>query len=89
MNTIDDMLLAPAEATLPPVVRWLKARLVAGDGLRVELYEPETALGSSTTELVILRTEGGKDQPPQQYEWDDELNGALVNLGVRAVDLEN
>ena len=89
MSTIDDMLRAPAEAALPPVVRWLKVRLAAGDELRVELYKPESALGSSTIELVIHRKEGGKEQAPHQVEWDDELNAALVNLGVRAVDLKN
>ena len=89
MSTIDEMLRAPAEAALPPVVRWLKARLAAGDELKVELYKPESALGSSTTELVLHRKEGGREQAPQQYEWDDELNAALVNLGVRAVGLKN
>src|SRR4051794_37653575 len=89
MSTIDDMLRATAEAALPPVVRWLKARLEAGDELKVEIYKPESVLGSSTTELVIHRKEGGKEQEPHQFEWDDELNAALVNLGVPAVDLKN
>jgi hypothetical protein len=89
MSTIDDMLSAPADAALPPVVRWLKTRLAAGDELSVELYKPESALGSSTTGLVIHRKEGGKEQAPYQVEWDDELNAALVNLGVRAIDLKN
>ncbi len=89
MSTIDDMLRARAEDALPPTVRWLKARLVAGDDLRVELWKPESAIGSSTVELVIHRIEGGEEQKPQQIEWDDELNAALVNLGVRAVDLDN
>jgi len=89
MNTIDDMLRAPADAALPPVVRWLKTRLAAEDELSVELYKPESALGSSTIELVIHRKESGKEQAPHQVEWDDELNAALVNLGVRAIDLKN
>lgn len=89
MSTIDDMLSAPADAALPPIVRWLKTRLAAGDELSVELYKPESALGSSTIELVIHRKEGGKEQAPQQVEWDNELNAALVNLGVRAIDLQN
>jgi hypothetical protein len=57
--------------------------------LKVELSKPESALGSSTTELVLHLKEGGKEPAPQHYEWDDELNAALVNLGVRAVDLKN
>ena len=47
------------------------------------------SIGSSTVELVIHRIEGGEEQKPQQIEWDDELNAALVTLGVRAVDLDN
>jgi hypothetical protein len=89
MSTIDEMLRAPAEATLPPVVRWLKDRLAAGDELKVELNKPQSTLGSSTTELVLRRKEGGREQAPQSYEWDDELNAALVNLGVRSVDLKS
>lgn len=89
MSTIDDMLRAPADKPLPPVARWSKERLEAGDELSIELYRPESALGTSTVELAIFRKEGGKAQEPRLEEWDDELNTALVNLGVRAIDLEN
>jgi hypothetical protein len=29
-----------------------------------------------------------KEQQPQQFEWDDELNASLVGLGVRARDIK-
>jgi len=89
MSTIDEMLRARADRTLPPLVRWVKSRLEAGDELHVELYRPKSALDSSTVELFICRKEGGEEQEPRSVEWDDELNSALVNLGVRAIDLNN
>ena len=54
----------------------------------IELHRPESALGSSRTELVVLRTENGEEQPPELFEWDDELNAALVELGVKAINLQ-
>jgi hypothetical protein len=89
MNTIDEMLIAPAEVVLPPVVRGWKARLAAADELAVEISKPDLVLGSTLTELIVHRFEAGQEQQPQQFEWDDELNTALINLGVRAVDLNN
>lgn len=89
MSTIDDMLRATAEEASPPLVRWLKARLTAGDELRIELYKLESVLGSSTIELIIHCKEGGKEQETRSAVWDDELNAALLNLGVRAINLKN
>jgi hypothetical protein len=89
MSTIDEMLRAPADKVLPPVVRWLRARLAAGEELSMELDKSDSALGSSSVELVIHRKEGGTEHPPYLTEWDDELNAALVSLGVRAIDLTN
>lgn len=87
MTTIDDMLRAPSEVTLHPVVRWVKARRQAGDDVRVELHRSEPGLGSTTTQLVIVWRSGGQEQPPQPYDWDDELNSALIGEGVRAASL--
>src|SRR5580765_4699212 len=89
MNELDKMVEAPAETVLPPLVRFYKTRKEAGDRLAVELYWPNRSLGLSEADLVIHRQENGKEQPPQQLTWDDELNTALVNLGIRAIDLEN
>lgn len=89
MSILDEMLQAPADAALPPLVRWLKTRLAAGDEVKIELWKSTAVLGSSAVELVIHRAMDGSEQAPQQVAWDDDLNASLVALGVRAVDLEN
>jgi hypothetical protein len=87
MTMLDDIFHAPNDAVQHPRARWWKARLDAGDEMAVEVHRPETRFGSSRTELVVLRKENGKEQSPESFEWDDELNAALVGLGVRAVNL--
>lgn len=89
MITIDKMIEVPAAATLPPIVRRLMDRLESGDALSVELYKPESALGSSIIELIIHGEEVGNEQASHQFPWDDELNAAMINLGVRAIDVKN
>jgi hypothetical protein len=88
MNELDKMLEAPSETALPPLVRYCKARKEAGDRIEVELYRPDAAGGLSRTELVIRRWEQGQEQEPRQAEWDDGVNAGLVDLGIRAVNLE-
>jgi hypothetical protein len=38
---------------------------------------------------VIHRWEQGSEQVPTQVEWDDGVNAALVEAGIRAVDLRH
>jgi hypothetical protein len=82
------MLNPPPETVLPPQVRYWKGRIKAGDKLLVEIHRPQAAAVFAHTELVVLRWENGKEQPPQQFEWDDELNAGLIALEVRANDLQ-
>lgn len=42
----------------------------------------------SRAELYVLRQENGKDQKPEQFDWDDELNAGLIALGVKARSIE-
>jgi hypothetical protein len=86
MNELDKMLEAPSEMALPPVVRFCKRRKEAGDRIEVELYRPDG--GMSRTGLVIHRWEQENEQDPLQVEWDDGVNAGLVDLGIRAIDLE-
>jgi hypothetical protein len=88
MSELDTMLEAPSETALPPLVQYCKRRKEAGDKIEVELYRPETAGGLSRTDLVILRWEQGKEQEPRQIEWDDGVNAGLVDLGIKAIDLQ-
>jgi hypothetical protein len=87
MNELDQMLDAPRETVLPPLVQYCKKRKEAGDRIEVELYRPDTAGGLSQTSLVIHRWEQEKEQEPNQVEWDDGVNAGLVDLGVRAINL--
>lgn len=87
MNELDKMLDAPSEMALPPLVRWCKQRKDAGDRIEVGLYRPDEGAGLSGTELVIHRWEHGSEQAPTQVEWDDGVNAALVEVGIRAEDL--
>lgn len=86
MSELDAMLAEPADAAaaLPPLVRYYKGRLDAGDRVEVEVHRPD---GPSRTALVVHRWEGEREQEPKQIAWDDGVNAGLIELGVRAVDL--
>jgi hypothetical protein len=88
MNELDKMLDAPGETALPTLVQYYKSRKAAGDRIEVELYRPDAAGGLSRTELVIRRWEQENEQEPRQVEWDDGVNAGLVDLGIRATDLQ-
>jgi hypothetical protein len=88
MNELDKMLEAPGEMVLPPLVRWCKHRKDAGDRIEIELYRPDTSGDLSRTSIVIRHWEQDKEQPPKQVEWDDGVNAGLVEVGVKAVDLD-
>ena len=88
MNELDKMLDAPDEAALPPVVQYCKTRRKAGDKIEVELYRPDAAGDVSGTQLVIHRWAGEEQQAPIQIEWDDGVNNGLVDLGIRALNLD-
>lgn len=88
MNELDKMLELPSDTAMPPLVRYCKTRIEAGDRIQVELYRPYTAAGMSRTVLVIHRWEKEKEQEPRQVEWDDGVNAGLVRLGITAIDLQ-
>src|SRR5689334_3071344 len=88
MNELDKMLEAPSETALPPLVRDCKGRKEAGDRIEVELYRPDTAGGLSRTDLVIHHWEQEKEQDPREFEWDDGVNAGLLDLGIRAINLQ-
>jgi hypothetical protein len=88
MNELDKMVDAPGEMALPPLVRSCKKRKEAGDRIEVELDRPEAAGGLSRTVLVIHCWEQGKERDPQQVEWDDGVNAGLVDLGIKAISLQ-
>ena len=88
MNELDRMLDAPDQMALPPLVQYCKRRKEAGDRIEVELYRPDTGGGLSRTDLVVRRWEEDEEQKPEQVEWDDGVNAGLVDLGIKAINLE-
>jgi hypothetical protein len=88
MSTLDDVLRSPGDVPQHPVVQWLRTRIDAGDEIRVALKEDSSPLGSSLSELIVLRKENGVDQSPQDYDWDDDLNTSMINIGIKAVDVQ-
>jgi hypothetical protein len=89
MSELDKMIADPVEEPIPPLVKFYKDRMVAGDVVKVELYQPDSGPGLSRTELVIHRWTGNQQHAPQQIPWDDEVNNGLIDLRVRAVDVPN
>jgi hypothetical protein len=88
MSNLDDVLRSPDDAPQHPVVQWLQTRIAAGDEIRVALKVNSSPLDSSVTGLFVLRKENGVDQAPQVFDWDDDLNAAMINLGIKAVDIQ-
>lgn len=87
MNELDKMFEASSEMALPPLVRFYKGRKLAGDRIEVELYRPDAG-GSNPTDLVVHRWERNQEQAPINVEWDDGVNAGLVDLGIRAINLQ-
>jgi len=88
MSELDDALRAPDNVPQHPVVIWLSERRKAGDEIKVAVQNDSSPLGSSVPDLIVLRSEKGVEQPPQVYRWDDDLNSAMIKLGIRATDVE-
>jgi hypothetical protein len=88
MNTLDEVLRSPENVPSPPEVRWLRDRINAGDEMKVALELDESPLGSSVSGLRIQRREHGVDQPPTVFDWDDDLNAAMIDLGIKASDVQ-
>jgi hypothetical protein len=86
MSELDQMFEAPSDTALPPLVRFCKSRKIAGDKIEVEVYRPDA--GGGRTDLVVHRSEQGREQEPKQVEWDDGVNAGLVEIGIRATNLQ-
>jgi hypothetical protein len=87
MNTLDDVLRSPETLPQLPEVQWLRTHIQAGDEMKVALEEDTSPLGSSVSGLRVLRRENGIDQPLKVFDWDDDLNAAMIDLGIKAIDV--
>lgn len=89
MSTLDDLIRSPDILPEHPVVQWLSDRLAAGDQIRVAPEFDDSSLGPSIVGLLVLREENGVDQAPQYFAWDDDLNAAMIKLGIKARSLDD
>jgi hypothetical protein len=88
MSTIDDLLGSQDHGSGHPVVQWLKARLADGEEIRVVLQWSSSPLAPAICGLIVQQKVNGEAQAPQIYEWDDDLNAAMIDMGIRAVDIQ-
>ncbi len=88
MITLDDVLASPKAVPEHPVVKWLNERKSAEDAISVEVQKDSAFLGSSVSGLIVRRKVKGDEQPSEIYQWDDELNTAIINLRIRATDID-
>jgi hypothetical protein len=89
MATLDDFFSKPVEATTHPRLRdWQRRIQQPGVKTELELYRTPSALGLAQTEMNLHFTIDGEPQPIETVVWDDDLNAGLVQLKVRALDLD-
>ena len=55
----------------------------------LEVRRPKDILGFRPAMLYVRAVDNGAQGQPQEYQWDDDLNLALVLRNVRAVSKEN
>jgi len=65
-------------------VQLLKDRKDAGDEICIARKDESAPLGSSESGFAVLRKENGVVQSPEYYDWDDDLNTAMIKLGIKA-----
>src|ERR1039458_291197 len=70
-----------------PVLRYIDAQ--RPDRIEVEVVRPRDVIGFKAAKLYLHLTKEGVQQPPVEYAWDDELDFALVQRGVKAVSPES
>ncbi len=90
MQALDEFYKSSDEAPSHPRLRdWARRLEQDGTMAEVELYRPGTALGLAQTEMNLQFTENGRKQPLETFAWDDELNAGLIQLGIKAADVEH
>lgn len=86
MPILDDF-FRPADHPLHPRVRdWQRRLAQPGVTAELELFQSQTALGSTQTEVGLQFKEHDQPQPLETFAWDDDLNTELIRLGVCAID---
>ena len=71
-----------------PLLRLVAARKQAGDNPIFGLNRPPEAFGFRKAKIVVHFYRDGREVDSKDDDWDDGLNSGLVQLGVRADDLD-
>lgn len=72
-----------------PMLRFVANRREAGDEIRFELHRPRAALGFDPARIYLHLLRDGIETDCKQDGWDDDLNGGLIRMGVRAVSIQS
>lgn len=88
MSKLDSIFAAGVAKEPHPLLRYLDS-LPSETTITIEIVRPEVFLGRKPAKLYVHVAIDGAPQPPAEYAWDDELNSALVERGVRAGNEEN
>ena len=85
MTTLDDFFSKTTESLHPRLRNW-KTRLNEGNtSATLEVYRPETAVGSLQPEMNLQFTKDGNLLPLETVPWDDDFNAGLIQLKVHAI----
>jgi hypothetical protein len=88
MTTIDDFFSHPTGYVHPQVRNWETRLAEAGTSATLEVVRSEADVGQSLPEMTLQFTTNGNRLPLETLPWDDDLNGELIRLRVRAVSKE-
>ncbi|MGO8747516.1 MAG: hypothetical protein ACLQNE_16205 [Thermoguttaceae bacterium] len=88
MTTIDDFFSNPTEFQHPRVRNWKTRLAEPGTSATMEVSRSETEVGQFQPDMNLQFTKDGHPLPLETVPWDDELNGKLIRLAVRAVSAE-
>jgi len=89
MVTLDELIRSKPDELSHPRLRAWKKRLESAGKATLEVHQPPTALGLAQAEIVLHFTKNGQAEPDEIVAWDDELNAGLIELCVRAINLDN
>src|SRR2546430_177801 len=71
-----------------PLLRFVEARKRAGDTVQFELHQPPEQIGYRKASICLHFYRDGEEVDFKQDDWDDDLNTALVRMGIKSISVE-
>jgi hypothetical protein len=88
MSKLNSFFEIKGESFRHPLLTFLSK--VPGRHAEIEVVRPKDMLGFKAAKIGLhLTSEDGSPQPPTEYAWDDDLNAALVAMGVKSISPDN